>query len=99
MHGTLRTAMAVGGYPRTGLDAAKDRQEVRIVPPVVAHIGPVIEVGRMPPDPDHRIDAAGSAEDLAPGPVDDTPRGAGLRGRAIGPIDIRAEIGGPHHPG
>src|SRR5215467_14559850 len=97
MHGTLRTAMAVGGCPRTGLDAAKDRQKVRIVPPVVAHIGPVIEVGRMLPDPDHRIDAAGAAEDLAAGPVDDAPRGARLRGRAIGPIDIRAESGGPQY--
>src|SRR5262249_32262961 len=39
----------------------------------------------------------GAAEDFAPGPVDDAPRGAGLRGRTIGPIDIRTEIGGPQH--
>src|SRR5262249_34914421 len=80
-----------------GYAPAKARQAARIFPPVVARIGPVIEVGRMPPAPDHRIDAAGAAEDLAPGPVDDAPRGAGLRGRAIGPINIRTEIGGPQH--
>src|SRR4029077_18019830 len=57
MHGTVRAAIAVGPFPRTGFDALKDRLEARVVPPLTALIGPLIEVGRMPPDPFHRIDA------------------------------------------
>ena len=49
----------------------------------------------MAPDPYHRVDAAGSADNLASRPLNDSTRSSGLRGRAISPIDIRSKVGRP----
>jgi hypothetical protein len=97
VHGPIHATVAAGGTPRAGLDTLKNRPEPRIIPSAAARIGPLIEVGRMAPDPDHRVDAAGAAEDLAARPVDDALAGSCLRGRAIRPIDIRAEGRWPKH--
>src|SRR5262245_58478122 len=97
VHGTIHAAVGAGCFPRTSLDFLKDRPEPSVVPPVAARVGPLIEVARMAPDPDHRVDAAGPAEDLSPRPVDHAVRGSGLRDRPIGPIDIRAERRWPKH--
>src|SRR5262245_65996970 len=95
MHGAVRAATPVGGVPRTGLNALKHRLEVRIVPSLTACVGPLIEIGRMPPDPYHRINAARSADDFSSRPVDDASRGSSLRRRAIGPIDVSSKFGWP----
>src|SRR5262245_35329631 len=97
MHGSGRTAIAVGAPACAGLDALKHRLEAPIVPSLTACIGPMIEVGRMAPHPYHRIDAARSADDLSSRPVDDAPGGAWLPRGAIGPIDIGSKIGWPQH--
>src|SRR5262249_60466939 len=68
MHGTIRATIGAQAFPCTSLDALENRLEACIIPPLATRIGPLIEVDRSPPDPYHRIDAAGPAEDLSPGP-------------------------------
>src|SRR5262245_1793135 len=97
MQGAVRTTMAVAVLARAGLDAAKHRLKTLVVPAAVAGVGPLIEVGWLAPDPDHGVDAAGSADDLAAWPVDGASRGSRLRRRAIGPVDIGSEGGRPEH--
>jgi len=54
------------------------REQLLVAPSLVSEVGPVIVVGGVSPDVDHRVDRGGAAEGLPPGPVEPPPRALGL---------------------
>ncbi len=70
------------------LDALVDGQHVLPRPAVGAEIRPRVEVLGRAAHPDHGVEAARSAEDLAARPREPSPCRMGLRLRLVGPVDV-----------